>query len=151
MTGTRQSITVISMNIFTYGSLMFPDVWRRVTGLMEPGGAATLADHAARRIRGQSYPALVQEPGTVVDGVIYRGVTPEAVAALDAFEGSFYRRIAVDVHTADGPTEPAWVYLASEAGDPDILPEAWEAGRFARESLTDFLRADPGITEKGRA
>lgn len=138
------------MNVFTYGSLMFPEVWERVTGLTSPGHAATLADYTARRIRGQTYPALVAEPGKVTAGVLYLDVPPEAIARLDAFEGSFYDRIPVQVRPEDGTEVSAWVYLAGAGAGPDILPETWDAAWFARDGLKTFLRQDPGFSDSGR-
>lgn len=138
------------MNIFTYGSLMFPEVWEKVTGLNAPGMAATLDGHVACRIRGQSYPVLRKEQGGLVSGVLYKTVPPEAVARLDVFEGSFYERVPVTVGTKEGRPQPAWVYRAARPDHPDILPERWEAGRFARDGLPSFLRDDPGFTGPGR-
>lgn len=138
------------MNLFTYGSLMFPEVWERVTGLSGPGAPACLADHAARRIRGQTYPALVASAGDLTEGVLYQEVTPEAVARLDAFEGPFYDRVMVGVMLPDGAATSAWVYRASRQDDPDILPEPWQAGCFRRDHLRQFLHDDPGFSGGGR-
>ena len=131
------------MTIFTYGSLMFPEVWEKVTGLTVAGVPAVLADHAARRIRGQSYPVLQAEAGARVRGVLYVGVPPDAVARLDEFEGAFYDRVPVAVRLEQGgATASAWVYRAARPEDPDILPEAWVAEHFARESLARFLQEE---------
>jgi gamma-glutamylcyclotransferase (GGCT)/AIG2-like uncharacterized protein YtfP len=138
------------MNLFTYGTLMFPEVWQRVTGLAQPGQPATLAHHAARRIRDQLYPALVGEEGAVTSGILYPEVSPEAMARLDTFEGTFYDRVPVEVTLTDGSVRPAWVYRAAAGTGPDILPQPWEAARFAREELGVFLQEDPGFRESGR-
>jgi hypothetical protein len=139
------------MNLFTYGSLMFPEVWQRVTGLSAPGEEAVLQGHVARRIRGQSYPALVQEAGAETSGVLYRGVSGEAVARLDAFEGSFYERVEVGVVLGDGTRCCAWAYRAGREDDPDILLERWDAAGFAARGLAVFLQEDPGFSENGRS
>lgn len=138
------------MHLFTYGSLMFPEVWQRVTGLTHPGQPSTLGHHAARRIRGKSYPALVPEDGAATAGILYTDIPPEAVARLDAFEGTFYDRVPVEVALTDGTLLPAWVYRAGDGTSPDILPQHWEASRFAREELGAFLQEDPGFQESGR-
>ncbi len=138
------------MNLFTYGSLMFPEVWERITGLSGAGQPASLADHAARRIRGQTYPALVTAAGESTQGVLYVDVSPEAVARLDAFEGQFYERVMVGVSVAEGAATSAWVYCAAQPEDPDILAELWDPARFQREHLGRFLRDDPGFSGSGR-
>ena len=138
------------MNLFTYGSLMFPEVWERVTGLSGEGQPASLGDHAARRIRGQTYPALVKAVGESTEGVLYADVTPEAVARLDAFEGHFYERVMVGVSLGAGAKTSAWVYRAALPDDPDILAERWDPERFQREHLGRFLHDDPGFSGNGR-
>jgi len=138
------------MNIFTYGSLMFPEVWERVTGLSGAGQPAWLADHAARQIRGQTYPALVKAGGERTEGVLYADVTPEAVERLDVFEGGFYERVMVGVSVGEGAATSAWVYRAVQPDDPDILEECWDRDRFQQDHLGRFLRDDPGFSGAGR-
>ncbi|MES2708830.1 MAG: gamma-glutamylcyclotransferase family protein [Verrucomicrobiota bacterium] len=133
------------MNVFTYGSLMFPEVWRRVTGGTVPGHPARLAGYEARALRGVTYPVLVAiMPESVTEGVVYRGVDAAALARLDLFEGNFYVRREVTVGTEEGKVT-AQVYAAAWEDHPDILPERWRAGEFAARHLAGFLRADPGF------
>ncbi len=138
------------MNLFAYGTLMFPEIWHRVTGLTQHGLPATLGHHAACRIRGQPYPALVEEDGAVTAGILYTDVPRGAMARLDDFEGTFYDRVPVEVTLTDGTRQPAWVYRAAAGTAPDILPERWEAASFGRKELGRFLHEDPGFTEPGR-
>lgn len=134
------------MSLFTYGSLMFPEVWARVTGITQTGLPAQLPGFSARRIRGQTYPALVASPGSLTQGVLYHETTSAALARLDEFEGSFYRRAVVPIITADSAVTFAWVYLASDPANPDILPEPWSAAEFAAMYLASFLQHDPGFS-----
>jgi gamma-glutamylcyclotransferase (GGCT)/AIG2-like uncharacterized protein YtfP len=136
-------------DVFAYGSLMFARVWEKVTGEARPGQPAWLADYAARALCGQSYPALVPERGACTQGVLYEAVSPEALARLDAFEGGFYERVELRVLRPAGLAGRAWVYVAACPEAPEILAEAWDAGRFAREALEAFLRADPGFSQGG--
>jgi gamma-glutamylcyclotransferase (GGCT)/AIG2-like uncharacterized protein YtfP len=148
----RDRVEDDAMNVFTYGSLMFPEVWIRVTGGGSgEGQPARLRDFEARRIRGQSYPALVRKPGAVTDGVLYPSVAPVALARLDTFEGDFYQRLEVRVET--GGTEDsvgteifAGVYVAAMEEHPDILPELWKADEFRERHLSRFLNTDPGFS-----
>lgn len=138
------------MNVFTYGSLMFPAVWTRVTGLGSAGAPARLTEHTAKRLQGRSYPVLVESRGTETLGVLYQNVTQEALARLDAFEGTYYDRVMVEVLAADGTATAAWVYRAARADDPAILTEAWDAAAFEQNHLEAFLDTDPGFSEAGR-
>ena len=138
------------MNVFTYGSLMCPAVWTRVTGLEAAGAPARLAEHAARRLLGFSYPALIESRGAETRGVLYQNITAEALARLDTFEGTYYDRVMVTVPAADGAATSAWVYRAARADDPAILTEEWDAADFEQNHLEAFLSADPGFSEAGR-
>lgn len=121
------------MHVFTYGSLMYPEVWRRVTGGGHADEPATLLDHARYAIRGASYPGMVACPGAQVEGMLYRDVDAAALAALDAFEGPEYRRGTVQVCCAGGVTASAaaYLYLAPEklSGSP-WEPEAFDLPGF---------------------
>ncbi|SNS11625.1 Uncharacterized conserved protein YtfP, gamma-glutamylcyclotransferase (GGCT)/AIG2-like family [Noviherbaspirillum humi] len=134
----------MSLAIFTYGSLMFDPVWRRVVRGRYASAAAVLADHARYAVRDETYPGVVPQAGASVAGLLYFDVSADDVAALDAFEGNAYRRDQVTVTTADGKTYSAATYLflngADLTGDP-WLPEAFRMERFlatyCRERLSE--------------
>lgn len=142
----------LGMNVFTYGSLMFPEVWERVTGSGLRGEPARLHGFEARVIDGQSYPALVPKPGGVTDGVVYLEVGSVEVERLDGFEGDFYERLEVEVEAAMAGAEgkytsvKAEVYAAAVPEDPRILDERWRPEVFRDRHLAVFLREDPGFT-----
>lgn len=134
------------MNVFTYGSLMFPEVWSRASGDGGAGIPAALADHEVRALRGHSYPVMIPVPGAVARGVLYQNVSPAAVARLDEFEGSFYVRREVSLIPENG-VEPvsAWTYLAAAPDHPAILSDPWDAAAFREQHLRSFLAEDPGF------
>lgn len=115
------------MHVFTYGSLMYPEVWRRVTGAALDGVPARLAGHARFAIRGESYPGMIVSPAEEVKGVLYRDVGETALVALDAFEGPEYRRVNVRVACRGDMVEAAaYLYLV-----PEKLSESpWEPRAF---------------------
>ncbi len=127
------------MNIFTYGSLMFPDVWLRVAGTPFPTRPATLPGFAAWAVRGQTFPGLAPAPQAATRGVLHLDVTTEAAARLDAFEGAFYERVQVTVRLDDGTSAPACVYLVVPARRHELEPVLWDAETFRRLHLAGFL------------
>ena len=127
------------MNVFTYGSLMFPEVWRRVAGQDHCAAPATLAAHAAWKVRGQSYPGLTEAPDEATKGIVYFEVEPEAAGRLDTFEGSFYTRVPVSVRLSDGRMIPAQVYLVNKAFRNSLSDERWDAEEFRIRHLASFL------------
>jgi len=138
------------MNVFTYGSLMFAPVWRRVVAGEYRSLPAVLRGYARRRIPGESYPALVEAaPESEVRGILYLDVSEADLRTLDRFEdeGSLYARVAVRVETEAGGEREAWSYLYLHPERTSA--EAWDPERFEREGMALFLgtyvsRRSPG-------
>lgn len=132
----------MSCNIFTYGSLMFPPVWERVVRARYRSMQATVSDHARFAIVGATYPGMIAQAGTAVRGVLYFDVSAQDVAALDAFEGSDYRREPVRATLESGETVTAGTYLyldvARLAAAP-WRPEAFQLQRFLQTYCGDRL------------
>ncbi len=123
----------MSVHVFTYGSLMFPQVWQRVVRGDYRSAVARLDGHARFEIAGETYPGMVVRPGASVDGVLYFDVSPADVAALDAFEGEEYRRDRVRVALFSGEIVDAATYLYlphQKLSDSPWLPEAFQMERF---------------------
>jgi len=127
------------MNLFAYGSLMFPVIWERVAGDRFPTAVARLDGFAAWKVRGEAYPGLAPAADQTTEGLVYIGVTHDAVARLDAFEGPFYQRELVDVRLADDTLMPAFSYIVSPAHRHTLEPVRWDADDFRRRHLHDFL------------
>ncbi|MGL4514025.1 MAG: cupin domain-containing protein [Lacipirellulaceae bacterium] len=125
--------------LFTYGTLMFPDVWRQVVGREARSVEATLIDYAPYRVDGEVYPALVAESGAETRGVVYLGLTGDEVERLDRFEGELYERRRVTVLTGDGRDVLAECYVARRAARDELTDELWDADEFvARGGLGEF-------------
>ena len=123
----------MSLNVFTYGSLMFPEVWGRVVRGNYRSTAACLDGHARFEIVGETYPGMVDRPGNSVDGVLYFDVSPADIAALDAFEGAEYRRDTVRVALPSGEMVDAGTYiylLPQKLSESPWMPEAFQMARF---------------------
>ncbi len=135
----------VPTDFFAYGSLMLPQVLRAVTGNVFPHVAAVLSDHARYRLRGQSYPGIVTQSGASTDGVVYRALDAGAFARLDAFEGPWYRRVAVCVETAEGAESAAWTYRIADDQRHRLTAEPWSLERFREACLDEFLGEYPGF------
>jgi gamma-glutamylcyclotransferase (GGCT)/AIG2-like uncharacterized protein YtfP len=161
------------MNVFTYGSLMFDQVWCAVVGTLFPHQMACLEGHVRLQIKGQHYPALVpldrapvtqasltqapltQAPLTQalnlsVAGRLYCRVPPVALAALDRFEGEQYRRVRLNVNLADGSSVSAFVYLWRPSLAALLSHKNWQPEQFARCGLSVFMRQFKGFGAIGQ-
>jgi len=133
------------MNVFTYGSLMYPQVWDRVVKGRYRGAAALLRGFRRCALRGLTYPGAVPDAGAQVVGRVYFDVDPDDLARLDAFEASEYRREEVIVSRPDEPAGAcvrAQVYVYLEWSRLDARD--WDAQRFEREQLAGFVDSHTG-------
>ncbi len=113
------------MHLFTYGSLMDPDVWLRAAGRPFPWEHAALRNYEARALRGVNFPGLIEAPGSMATGILYRDIDAPTFARLDEYEDDFYQRIAVNVETASGITLIAQVYLMAPEHRSGVFPGIW--------------------------
>lgn len=132
-------------NVFTYGSLMFDEVWRKVVAGDYRSEAATLHDYRRFAVPGVTYPGIVALSGERIAGRLYLEVGPDDMARLDAFEGAEYRRDALPVVLAGGATVSAWTYVWLDHGRLSDAPWLSEAFRL-REFLETYA---PGTGESG--
>jgi gamma-glutamylcyclotransferase (GGCT)/AIG2-like uncharacterized protein YtfP len=123
-------------NVFTYGSLMFPAVWEHVVRAPCRSCKATLNEYARYAVAGETYPGMIAQADTLVEGVLYLDVDSSDVARLDAFEGNEYRRIAVQVSLANGTHMDAQTYLFTATHR--LHDAAWNADAF---DIRHFLGA----------
>lgn len=130
------------MHIFTYGSLMFPEIWQRVVRGNYRSATATLPGFARYALADDTYPGMVAQAEAVVEGVLYYDVAPPDLAALDAFEGREYRREKVNVVIESGETVIActYIFLAEQrlSGLP-WEPQAFQMSRFIGTYCSDKL------------
>lgn len=128
-------------NVFTYGSLMFPEVWSLVVTGTYRRLDARLDGHARYAIAGQSYPGMVIEAGSQVAGVLYLDVERADLDRLDHFEGDDYRRASVEVATGDDTVmAETYVYrlhdrLTSTSWAPHAFPMQQFIATYCRERL----------------
>lgn len=126
-----------AMNIFTYGSLMFPAVWQKVVRGDYRSSTASIQGFRRVCVREGNHPALIIAPQAApMMGRLYFGVSAEDVARLDYFETRNYERVLVAV-TVDGSATAAQAYLAANI---DVLTDTdWNQKTFEQSGLPVFL------------
>lgn len=131
-------------NLFTYGSLMYPDIWRTLVKGNYRNLPANLSGFQRCFIRGDSYPVLVPAtPFSVLEGRVYLHLAEPDWMRLDRFEGVYYHRKSVQVVTVQNGIErpiradcyflkPRFRHLATR--------RAWHPEHFERHLKAQFLR-----------
>jgi gamma-glutamylcyclotransferase (GGCT)/AIG2-like uncharacterized protein YtfP len=147
------------MHLFTYGTLMFPEIWQAVdcpddTGRQFATLPATLLGYQIFRVADAVYPGIIacvpppspsdSQPTTLnsqptsVPGILYLDVDPETIARLDRFEDDFYRRQPITVNTDDGRELAAEAYIIPVDQRHLLTAEPWTAEEF--EKCGDLAR-----------
>lgn len=126
--------------LFLYGTLCHRPLLDLVLGASAPDATiepAVLPDHAVFWAKDQAFPMIAVQPGSAAQGVLVGGLTDQALARLDFYEGGFaYALRPVTVRTADGKDASARVYFPQ--------PGRWEQG--AVWSLEDWQAQWGGMT-----
>jgi gamma-glutamylcyclotransferase (GGCT)/AIG2-like uncharacterized protein YtfP len=139
------------MNIFTYGSLMFPAVMKAVTGREFPSRKARVKKYARFKVKGESYPGLTPSESALTDGILYLNVDPLSVRRLDDFEGKMYERVEVQADGLDGESFPAHVYLIRAQYRDRLSSSEWDPQDFERAHLLEFMASYQGFDRTDRS
>lgn len=129
----------MSYSLFTYGSLMFPQVWRQLVPQERPSYPAYLPNFSRRLIFLDTYPVLIRENQNGLLGTVYSELSDQDIARLDYFEGEIYQRISVDVQTENGMTS-CQTYIPKPQYNPLAMQEQWRGDIFRVVQMPIFLQ-----------
>jgi len=148
------------MRFFFYGTLRDADVLEAVLGRpVAPADirAASLRDHRAMTVSGDTYPVAVSRPGAVMPGVVVSGLGAHDEARLRHYEGADYGVTQVNATLSTGRTVAATMFVPREGvphGDTEWSLSQWSGHAKAAwlrrmpERLRDFMPLTPVL---GRA
>lgn len=133
----------MNRHIFTYGSLMFPPVWGSITVGEYKSLSATV--EGIKRVKivskqsADTYPVAFKHPNAgILTGQLYLDVSPEDIARLDTFEGSYYERETITVTTSNGPLN-ADIYLLKKRHLYLATELSWSPEEFEKQDLNTFI------------
>ncbi|HLJ61203.1 MAG TPA: gamma-glutamylcyclotransferase family protein [bacterium] len=101
--------------LFVYGTLQDDALVARLVGRRLPWRRAVLEGYRRTLDESIGYHVVHPSTGASVDGRVIETVDVAALAALDAYEGTEYRRVVIEVRTHDGRTVDAYTYVPAEA------------------------------------
>jgi len=140
----------VLLNLFAYGTLMDPEIMRRVALELPRREPGILRDHERKALRGRSYPGLRPRLGGSVEGIVYYEVPPPAWERLDRFEGEMYIRIEVAVLVGGGRTVSAWTYRIAPGFEGELEDTEWDFAGFVRHGKSSFEREYEGFGDPDR-
>ena len=136
------------VNIFTYGTLMFAEIWSRVVVGEYDKSPAILNGYDRKLARGEIYPVLFPSTAfSLVEGTVYIGVTDADLQELDSFEGEYYSRQSAEVLVQEAAKLPVQVYVLKEEYYSIISHKNWDPARFRIDGIQLFLNRFTGFTQ----
>lgn len=136
------------MHVFTYGTLMFPEVWQVVVGRAFDAVEGAAAGYAIYRVRDAVFPGIIAAGSQdAVRGVLYLNVDQASLTRLDKFEDDFYVRQTLRVDCADGERRSADAYVVTAENRAVLTDEPWDRTAFvASGGLQQFLNRFQGFS-----
>lgn len=124
--------------LYVYGTLQVPAIFAQIVGRHLKAEPAILAGYARYRVQERAYPAIVEQPGAHVEGLVYGGLSSTELERLDLYEGELYERRLVTLPRA-GVDMHAHAYVLRSALRHLLSSDAWDLGAFTRDHLNDYL------------
>ncbi|MGD8566769.1 MAG: gamma-glutamylcyclotransferase [Gammaproteobacteria bacterium] len=125
--------------LFVYGTLEFPEVVHKVLGTTLEGENAWLRGFARYLLINREYPGIIRDAGSVTEGVLYHGITPKHLRALDRYEDNIYQRQRVQVVDLRGDTVEAWAYVIPPRHRRLLSRKPWQRNAFRNKHLRRFV------------
>jgi gamma-glutamylcyclotransferase (GGCT)/AIG2-like uncharacterized protein YtfP len=137
----------MNKHVFTYGTLMFPEVWQLVVGRPFATVAGVASGFATYRVANAVFPGMLATTNSdSVRGLVYLDVDSAAIARLDQFEDDFYRRLPVQVKCDDGRICDAETYIVPPEKRGVLTDRRWSRDEFvARGDLQKFIARFAGF------
>ncbi len=126
-------------HIFTYGSLMFDQVWQQIVSRPYASKAYELRGFLRQSLRHADYPAAIPQPGSSITGRLYINVIKEDIERLDRFEGSEYLREHIAVEPEDGNSSEVAIYLLKPCHYHLLANKPWNERVFLQETVQPFI------------
>lgn len=130
------------MNIFTYGSLMFPDVIENIVKQKYSSQNVFVKNIKRSKIVGDVYPVALQYTNApALEGRVYFNVNRQDVTRLDRFEGEYYFRKEIPIYEDAALTKlmgKADIYLLKPKYRRLFSKTLWSPEEFRAKQMSRF-------------
>ena len=130
----------MSLHLFAYGTLTFPEVWKRISLGEFESLPASLHGYSIYRVRDAVFPGIIAEgESTVVEGRVFMNLDEETFFELDAYESDLYDRLEVFVSLENGEQLPCQAFVIPENRRHALTDEPWDSAHFEENELQKYL------------
>jgi len=124
-------------NLFTYGTLQFPQVLKKITGKRFAMAPAVLNGYKRLLVKGTDYPAIIENTNSKVYGNLLKNVDQVSMKSIFEFEGIDYelKHLKVEVGS-ELFSAVAFVWRA----DFNLLDKTdWDKDEFEKKALHFYI------------
>ncbi len=137
----------LHIRLFAYGTLMVKEIMALVAGGSLEATPARLHGYRRNLLRGQVYPGIRPDPQHRVDGVLYTGLTQNALHRLDLFEGDMYCRQSTRIELPDRQKVSAETYVLRPEHYACLSESSWDLDNFIRTGRDIFVAEYAGMAK----
>jgi gamma-glutamylcyclotransferase (GGCT)/AIG2-like uncharacterized protein YtfP len=124
-------------NIFVYGTLLSSGIIKKLTGKSFKTFAAVLPGYKLYRVKNCDYPAIIQNEGSEINGLIIENVNDSSLAVISFYEGDEYEKKQVTVFVNGNPEVALAFVWAKEI---ELLEDTgWDFREFENNSLEHYI------------
>ncbi len=127
------------INLFTYGSLMYSEVWQKIVTGQYQSQAASLSGFARYGVKSQSYPGIKPKSQAITSGLIYFNLNQADLGQLDRFEGDYYQRQTHLCKLITGQEIEADCYVLKPEFYSICNNQPWSVEKFEQSGIQAFL------------
>jgi len=131
------------LDLFTYGSLMFPSIWERVVARSYTALPAVLTGYARMSVINEDYPVIIPSETGVCHGILYRNISEGDLTRIDLFEGREYRRVNTMIsllHLDQRCSANAEIYCLNPDYSSIVGSTLWNKEYFEKNGIEKFIQ-----------
>ncbi len=124
-------------NIFVYGTLLSPVILEKLTGKSFKTSEAVLFGYKRYCVKNCDYPAIIQQEGSKITGLMIENIDDSTLDLLSFYEGDEYVKERVTINLNGKSTDAftfVWVH-----GNEFLENEEWDFRGFEKSSFEHYL------------
>ncbi len=129
--------------VFVYGTLLNDEVFDALIKTSVAKRSANLVGYKRVKVVGEVYPAIRPDGGGIVQGTLICGLKAEDLKSLDHYEGSYYKRVSVEVSLPNNDKRACETYVFRPDYYDMLSAEAWSNRHFRKIDMPRFLSNTP--------
>jgi gamma-glutamylcyclotransferase (GGCT)/AIG2-like uncharacterized protein YtfP len=124
-------------NLFVYGTLLFPEILKKIVGREYNSVKAVLKDYRRFAVKDFDYPAIIEQKNGMVNGNLILNVDDVAMNVLSGFEGNEYVKREVEV-LADNKKIKAVVFVWCDS-TIKLSENDWDENFFRQNRIGNYI------------